>query len=66
MQEHQDRDDVEAVAVTPAAVAAAPVAAVEAAAPLHRHVLRLQQTVGNRGTTRAIRSLQREPVTSGL
>ncbi|MFL5862269.1 MAG: hypothetical protein ACJ780_16055 [Solirubrobacteraceae bacterium] len=32
---------------------------------LHRQLLKLQRTVGNRGTVRAVRSLHREPATSG-
>jgi hypothetical protein len=65
MPERQDADEVEAVAIAPAALAAAPVSEPSTGPPLHRQVLRLQRTVGNRGTTRAIRALQREPVATG-
>jgi hypothetical protein len=70
MPERHDADEVEAgapaptaTALAPMATAAAPTAAsLQPTAPLHRQVLRLQQTIGNRGTVRA---LQREPVATG-
>lgn len=65
MPQRQDAEEVEAVGAAPAATVAAPVSEPGAGPPLHRHLLRLQQTVGNRGTVRAIRTLQREPVSTG-
>jgi hypothetical protein len=65
MPDRRDADDLDAVATAPAVPTATPAAALEVGAPLHRQVLALQRTVGNRGTTHAIRVLQREPVATG-
>jgi hypothetical protein len=64
-RDHTDEVDVDAPTATGAAFAATTVADLHSGPPLHRDLLRLQRTVGNRGTTRAIRALQREPVATG-
>jgi hypothetical protein len=65
MPDRREADDLDAVATAPAVPAATQAAALEVGAPLHRQVLALQRTVGNRGTNHAIRILQREPVATG-